>query len=73
MSRILSHQREVFFVEPSVNDLVSGLADGIGNLGIESKLFVDLGRGLLEDTEGLDDGKWHPLGSLGTGMTLLDD
>ena len=43
------------------DDLIGGLANGVGNDGVEAKLGVDLGRCLLEDTERLDDRLGHPL------------
>ena len=66
------HQGEVVIIQLAGDDLIGGLADGLGDDGVETELGVDLGRRLLEDAESLDDGLGHPLGGAVTDGEVHD-
>lgn len=59
-------------VEFAADDLVRGLADGIGDLGVQPEVLVDGGGRLLQHPEGLDHGERHTLGRAVADREVLD-
>ena len=79
-ARLPDDQREVVH-ELAIGDLLGGLLDGLGDLGVKAEALVDNGSGALENTKGLDNGRRHAVlglvdaevleGSLGLGAPVL--